>query len=41
MRDKVLYKRFMAGHFDEFEYNGNTIKAKPFRRKQPKVYVEE
>ena len=30
----------MAGHFDQFEYNGKTIKATPFRRKQPKIYQD-
>lgn len=35
----MLYKQFMAGHFDQFEYKGKTFSAKPFKRKEPKVYV--
>lgn len=38
LSDKMLYKQFMAGHFDQFEYNGKTFKAEPFKRKQPKIY---
>ena len=40
LSDKMLYKQFMAGHFDEFELNGKTIRAEPFKRKQPLKYSE-
>ena len=37
LRDKVLFKNFMAGHYDQFIYKGVTVKAKPFKRKTPKI----
>jgi hypothetical protein len=30
----------MAGHIDQFDYNGKTISAPPFRRKKPKIHEE-
>lgn len=37
LMDKLAYKDFMAGNYDQFVYKGKTIKAKPFWRAQPKV----
>ena len=31
----------MSGQFDQFEYQGKTIKAKPFKRKEPRIYNPE
>ena len=37
LRDKLAYKDFMAGNYDQFVYKGKVIKAKPFWRNKPKI----
>ena len=37
LKDKLAYKDFMAGNYDQFTYKGKVIKAKPFWRTKPKI----